>query len=115
MFGPAAIAGKDQLITLQRDNLKDLLARSVIIRMERPKQYMPQLDDRADARGEELGKALAAVMGALQGEMQQAVQDLDREAAATRSPKATAGGPRRSSASCGRSPCRGGYVARRDG
>ena len=37
VFGPVVVAGKDQLITTQKDKLTDLLARSVIIRMERPR------------------------------------------------------------------------------
>jgi hypothetical protein len=80
VYGPAVIAGKDQLITVQRDKLTDLLARSVIIRMERPAQYMPQPDDEADAEGEVIGKALAAIMGALETPLLQAVKELDREA-----------------------------------
>ena len=81
VYGPVVIAGKDELITVQRDKLKDLLARSVIIRMKRPATYMPQLDDDADARGEALGNALKTVMAALQDELKQAVRDLDAEAA----------------------------------
>ena len=80
VYGPVAYAGKDQLITVQREKLTDLLARSVIIRMERPSQYMPQPDDAADDKGEMIGKGLAAVMGALEGELLQAVRELDREA-----------------------------------
>lgn len=81
VYGPVVVAGKDELITVQRDALKDLLARSVIIRMKRPATYMPQLDDDADARGETLGSALKAVMGALESQLTQAVRDLDAEAA----------------------------------
>lgn len=80
-FGPAAIAGKDQLITLQAAALADLLARSWIIRMERPARYMPQPDEDTEAKGELLGKALTAVMGALAGEFRQAVRDLAADAA----------------------------------
>jgi len=80
VYGPVVIAGKDQLITVQRDKLTDLLARSVIIRMERPDRYMPQPDDETDAKGEMIGKALAAVMGALESDLLQAVRELDREA-----------------------------------
>lgn len=81
VFGPAAVAGKDQLITTQADALADFLARSWIVRMERPKRYMPQPDEEAEEKGEMLGKALSAVMGAVAAEYKQAMRDLASEAA----------------------------------
>ncbi len=81
VFGPAAIAGKDELITKQADALRDLLARSIIIRMERPDRYLPQIDEAAHERGTVIGDALRACMGALLPDLRQAARDLGAEAA----------------------------------
>lgn len=68
IYGPLAIAGKDQLITTHADALVDILNRSVILRMARPPRYMPAVTGKAIARGRQLADALAAVTGALAAE-----------------------------------------------
>lgn len=80
VYGAVALAGKDALITKNAAALADLLARSVIIRMERPKRYMRQMDRRGYARGVALAKSLAAVMGALQGQLLEVAENLAEEA-----------------------------------
>jgi energy-coupling factor transporter ATP-binding protein EcfA2 len=80
VYGPVAIAGKDSLITTNAAALDDLLKRSIIIRMERPAVFMPQLDEDGEEWGAAIGKALEAVVGALQGQFKQAALDLAREA-----------------------------------
>lgn len=80
VFGPAAIAGKDALIREQAAALQDLLARSIIVRMERPGRYMPQVDEACHERGAAIGQSLAAVLGALQDELRHAVRSLAAQA-----------------------------------
>jgi len=60
VWGPVAYAGKDELITDTRDDLADLLARSVVIRMGRPDRYYPEISATARGEGMTLGAALAA-------------------------------------------------------
>lgn len=80
VFGPVAIAGKDAVITKNADALADLLARSVIVRMERPRRYMRQMDRAGHARGQALAQSLAAVTGALQDTLLHVAEDLSRQA-----------------------------------
>jgi hypothetical protein len=79
--GAAAMAGKDDLITRQRDALKDLLARSIIGRMVRPPVFLPQFDEDAEDRAAALSRALWAIMGSLGPQLAQASRDLARELA----------------------------------
>ncbi len=76
IYGPVALAGKDALITKQASALTDLLARSIIVRLERATRYMPELDEDGETRAVMLGKALTAVMGALQPQLREAARDL---------------------------------------
>jgi hypothetical protein len=67
-YGPVGSAGKDEIIKKLRQapQVKDFLARSVIIRTGRPAVYMPELDESADERCEKIAVALEAVAGQLQ-------------------------------------------------
>jgi hypothetical protein len=78
-FGPVCLAGKDKLITLYADALADLLARSVIVRMKRPRRYMRQMDREGLARGAALAESLKAVMGALQATLLHVAEDLSMQ------------------------------------
>jgi hypothetical protein len=78
VFGAVALAGKDKLITQNAKALEDLLARSVIVRMKRPKRYMRQMDREGHARGTALAESLKAVMGALQVTLLEVAENLSR-------------------------------------
>ena len=73
------VMGKDELLTKRGDVLADLFARSVIIRMERPDRYMPEVDEDAESRADTLGRALAAITGALGPQLREAARDLAAE------------------------------------
>jgi hypothetical protein len=77
--GPVVVVGKDDLMTKRREYLKDLIDRSVVVRMERPGRYMPEVDEDAESRARSLGVALKAVTGTLQAELRQAARDLAAE------------------------------------
>ena len=77
--GPLMVVGKDALIKERAESLKDLIARSAVVRMERPDHYMPEFDEEGEARARSLGATLRAVTGALQGELRQAARDLAKE------------------------------------
>jgi hypothetical protein len=77
--GPVVVVGKDDLMTKRREYLRDLIDRSVVIRMERPARYMPEVDEDAESRARSLGVALKDVTGTLQGELRQAARDLAAE------------------------------------
>jgi energy-coupling factor transporter ATP-binding protein EcfA2 len=81
VYGAVALAGKDEIITAraQESGVKDLLARSIIIRMERSSSYMPELDEEAEERGAELAKMLEAVIGACLPLLQTAAKQLAAE------------------------------------
>ncbi len=87
--GPVMIMGKDELLTKRGDVLADLFARSVIIRMERPDRYMPEVDEEAESRADGLGRALAAITGALGPQLREAAREF---AAANRGRLITDGG-----------------------
>ena len=75
--GQAVIVGKDALITARYDYLKDLIDRSApVIRLERPKRYMPILNRSAMARGTAIGQVLTAATAALANELRRAEEDL---------------------------------------
>lgn len=77
--GQAVIIGKDELLTKRGEYLADLFARSVIVRMERPAHYMPEVDEEADARAATLAAALKAIVGALLPQLQEASRELAAE------------------------------------
>lgn len=77
--GPMIIVGKDALITKRAEDLADLLARSVIVRLERPGVFMDELDDDGAARALAVGEALTAVTGVLQDDLKATASALARE------------------------------------
>jgi hypothetical protein len=77
--GHMMVIGKDALITKRAEDLADLIVRSVIVRLDRPKFYMPELDKRAWARAQGIGTVLAQVLGSLAGELDGASADLAAE------------------------------------
>ncbi len=81
--GPMMIVGKDDLITKRAESLADLLVRSVIVRLERPRLYMPELNRRAIARAQRIGAALAPIMGALKPQLEAAADELAAELVGT--------------------------------
>ena len=60
VFGPVAMAGLDSLITDGADRLRDTLARSVIIRLDRAPVRMPEVDEDAEDAARLIGNALTA-------------------------------------------------------
>ena len=80
-WGPVMIIGKDELVTKRAEYLRDLLDRSVTVRMERPARYMPEVGEDAEDRARVLAAALRAVMGALLPELREAARSLERASA----------------------------------
>jgi hypothetical protein len=74
--GSMMVVGKDALITKRAEDLADLLVRSVIVRLDRPRFYMPELNRAAMNRAAAIGQALTAVMGALAPDLEAAAEDL---------------------------------------
>lgn len=58
VFGPVAVAGRDDLITDTSGQLLDLLDRCITIRMQRPERPKREADERAEDDGELLGVSL---------------------------------------------------------
>jgi energy-coupling factor transporter ATP-binding protein EcfA2 len=79
VYGPVAIAGKDKLLIQQAKALEDLLARSVIVRMERPPRYMPELDEDTEDRAMRLAEIIGGVMGSLQADLLTEARQISRE------------------------------------
>jgi hypothetical protein len=77
--GPLMIVGKDALIKERADALADLIARSAVVRFERPTHYMPEVDEDAEARAKSLGATLRAVTGALEPQLRQTARELAKE------------------------------------
>jgi hypothetical protein len=76
--GPAMVVGKDDLITKLAEFVTDLIARAIVIRLDRPSVYMPQFDREAQGTATALGKALAAITAPLAGDLRAAETELAR-------------------------------------
>lgn len=77
-YGPVMVIGKDDLITKRAEYLRDLIDRSVTIRMERPERYMPEVGEDAEDRARTLAAALKAVMGSLLPQLKNAARDIEQ-------------------------------------
>ena len=84
LFGAVAYAGKDELITsMGSGQIGDLLDRSITIRLQPPRNVMPELDEQAEEEGDLLASALIAWTDATRADLRQAARDMageDREA-----------------------------------
>ena len=80
LFGPVALAAKENLITDTRtDTMGDLLDRCLKIVLDSPLFPMPEMGERADGDGELLHRALVAWTDANRAELKAAAADLADE------------------------------------
>lgn len=83
LFGVVAYAGRDELITANMTgSLTDLLSRSIIIRMSRPRRFYPDIDQAARQWASTVHNMMLQWCYVMSDDLQQAAWDLSQEAAA---------------------------------
>lgn len=81
VFGPVAYAGNDDLITGSiTSSLRDLLARSIIIRMKRPNRFYMEIDDAALYHARMCNQGFAEWSYIMAPELRQAARTLAQQA-----------------------------------